>query len=105
MANKIRNLTPQQKKGIVNIISKAYLDKTNNDIMEIDVNKMPLGQLRELEKYVEECRGNTEEFLTETPINNTQKTNCELNKEKELFEELSESLSSDDDDDSSDMLD
>ena len=105
LANKIRNLTPQQKKGIVNIISKAYLDKTNNDIMEIDVNKMPLGQLRELEKYVEECRGNTEEFLTETPINNTQKTNCELNKEKELFEELSESLSSDDDDDSSDMLD
>ena len=105
MANKIRNLTPQQKKGIVNIISKAYLDKTNNDIMEIDVNKMPLGQLRELEKYVEECRGNTEEFLTETPINNTQKTSCELNKEKELFEELSESLSSDDDDDSSDMLD
>ena len=88
----------------------TYNDKdsdsgTNNDIMEIDVNKMPLGQLRELEKYVEECRGNTEEFLTETPINNTQKTNCELNKEKELFEELSESLSSDDDDDSSDMLD
>lgn len=98
LANKIRNLTPEQKKGIVNIISKSYLDKTNNDIMELDVNKMPLHQLRELERYVEECNGVVPVEAME--IEKSEKES-EL-KEKVLFEELSDSLSSDEDD-SSDM--
>ena len=98
LANKIRNLTPEQKKGIVNIISKSYLDKTNNDIMELDVNKMPLHQLRELERYVEECNGVVPVEAME--IEKSEKES-EL-KEKDLFEELSDSLSSDEDD-SSDM--
>lgn len=97
LANKIRSLTSEQKKGLINIINRSYLDKTNNDIMEIDVNKMPLNQLREIERYVDECNGTQEQNLPNENINKEKK-------EEDLFDELSESLSSDNDD-SSDMSD
>ena len=99
LANKIRNLSPEQKKGLLNIICHSYLDKTNNDIMEIDVNKMPLNQLREIERYIDECNGVTEQYFN-VPNENTNKEK----KDEDLFDELSESLSSDNDD-SSDMSD
>ena len=99
LANKIKRLTSEQKKGLINIINRSYLDKTNNDIMEIDVNKMPLNQLKEIERYIDECNGIIEQNLI-MPIENINKEK----KEEDLFDELSESLSSDNDD-SSNMSD
>ena len=95
LANKIRRLTSEQKKGLINIISLSYLDKTNKDIMEIDVNKMPLNQLKEIERYIDECNGVTEQNLN-VPNENINKEK----KDEDLFDELSESLSSDNDDSS-----
>lgn len=54
LANDIRRLTQEQKKGIASILSKAFLD-LNDNTMEIDVNKIPNCQLKELEKYVMQC--------------------------------------------------
>lgn len=99
LANKIKRLTSEQKKGLINIINRSYLDKKNNDIMEIDVNKMPLNQLKEIERYIDECNGIIEQNLI-MPIENINKEK----KEEDLFDELSESLSSDNDD-SSNMSD
>ena len=67
--------------------------------MEIDVNKMPLNQLKEIERYIDECNGIIEQNLI-MPIENINKEK----KEEDLFDELSESLSSDNDD-SSNMSD
>ena len=54
---KINKINCEQKKGILNIISETLINK-NNDIIEFDINKLPLDQLMKLDKYINECIGN-----------------------------------------------
>ena len=76
LAKKIRNLTPEQKKGIINIISNHHLDKNNtNNVMELDVNKCAFEK----------------ENSSETTTNNI------IPEDEEMFNDLSESISSDED--------
>ena len=89
LAKKIRNLTMEQKQGIKNIISVNFLDR-NNNIMELDVNKLGENELKILEKYVNRCLNEKNEVLhSET------NTNYISPKDEEMFNDLSESVSSD----------
>ena len=89
LAKKIRNLTMEQKQGIKNIISVNFLDR-NNNIMELDVNKLGENELKILEKYVNRCLNENNEVLhSET------NTNYISPKDEEMFNDLSESVSSD----------
>ena len=89
LAKKIRNLTMEQKQGIKNIISVNFLDR-NNNIMELDVNKLGENELKILEKYVNRCLNEKNEILhSET------NTNYISPKDEEMFNDLSESVSSD----------
>ena len=92
LAKKIRNLTPEQKKGIINLISRIHLDKNNtNNVMEVDINKLPEKELRLLENYVNKC-----EFEKSEHLQSETNTNC-ITPEEEMFDDLSESISSDED--------
>ena len=91
LAKKIRNLTSEQKKGIIKIISNHHLDKNNtNNVMELDVNKLPENELKLLEKYVNKCAFEKENS-SETNTNNI------IPEDEEMFNDLSESISSDED--------
>lgn len=54
LANNIRNLNSDQVKGIINIIHDS-LNYDNEKTMEIDINKLPIEKLKELDKYVKRC--------------------------------------------------
>ncbi len=93
LAKKIRNLTPEQKKGIINIISGIHLDKNNKSkVMELDVNKLTESELKVLEKYVNRCASEKIE-----PSQSETNTNYINPEEEEMFNDLSESISSDED--------
>ena len=54
--SKIQKLTTDQKKGLYNVISNACIDtNTQDNVMEINVNKMTRNQLKQLEKYINQC--------------------------------------------------
>lgn len=89
LAKKIRNLTMEQKQGIKNIISVNFLDR-NNNIMELDVNKLGENELKILEKYVNRCLNEKNEVLHSETNNNYISP-----KDEEMFNDLSESVSSD----------
>ena len=56
ITNKIKNLNNEQKKGLFSIVSNDCIDKnTQDNVMEINVNKMSFNQLKQLEKYVNQC--------------------------------------------------
>jgi hypothetical protein len=56
ISNKINKLNNEQKRGILGIISNNCVDKNiQNNVMEINVNKMSLNQLKELDKYLNKC--------------------------------------------------
>ena len=56
ISNKINKLNNEQKRGILSIISNNCVDKNmQNNVMEINVNKMSLNQLKELDKYLNKC--------------------------------------------------
>ena len=46
-----------KKKGILYIISETLINR-NNDIIEFDINKLPLDQLMKPDKYTNECISN-----------------------------------------------
>lgn len=98
LTHKVSNLNSEQKKGIINLISNNYLGKSNNNVMEIDVNKIPINQLKQLDKYVDNCLNDTKLSVTENVSNIYEKEDntTENNKQSCIFEELSDSLSSDD---------
>lgn len=55
-AEKIQKLTNEQKKGILSIVSNNYVDKNSNmNAFEFDINKIPFNQLKQLEKYINNC--------------------------------------------------
>ena len=101
IANKIKKINNEQKRGILGIISNNCIDKNtqNNSVMEINVNKMTLSQLKELNKYLNQCIND-----------NNSNVNSSIDKKLELFEnekecdilkndDLSSCLSDDEDDD------
>ena len=52
----IKKLNVEQKKGIINIVSNNYVDKNiKNNIIEFDINKLPINQLKQLDKYINQC--------------------------------------------------
>ena len=54
--NKIQKLNNEQKRGILGIISNSCVDKNiQNNVMEINVNKMSFNQLQDLDKYLNQC--------------------------------------------------
>ena len=54
--NKINKLNLDQKKGIVKIISNNLIDKNEeNNIIEFNINKIPFNQLKQLDKYINDC--------------------------------------------------
>ncbi len=56
IGNKIKQLNKEQKKGILSVISSNCLDSgSDQNCMKLDINKMPFNQLKELEKYVNNC--------------------------------------------------
>ena len=60
ISNKINKLNVEQKKRILNIISNNLLDKNDrNNIIEFNINKIPYNQLKELNKYINECINNS----------------------------------------------
>ena len=77
IANKIKKLNNEQKRGILGIISNNCIDQKiqNNNVMEINVNKMTFKQLKELDKYLNKCIND-----------NNSNINFSLDKKIELFE-------------------
>ena len=56
ISNKINKLNLEQKKGVLKIISQNLIDKNeNNSIVEFNINKIPYGQLKQLDRYINEC--------------------------------------------------
>ena len=54
--NKINKLNIEQKKGILNIISDNLVNKNcENNIVEFNINKLPLNQLKQLDLYINKC--------------------------------------------------
>ena len=101
IANKIKKLKSDQKRGILGIISNNCVDKNshNNNVMEINLNKIPFNQLKELDKYLNKCIND-----------NNSNINSPSEKKIEIFEnekecdilkndDLSSCLSDDEDDD------
>ena len=91
ISNKINKLNVEQKKGILNIISNNLIDKNErNNIIEFNINKIPYNQLKQLDKYINECINNS------IIISQIEK-NCE-NSRNNTFEERKEnSLSGEED--------
>lgn len=55
LGNAIRNLTPDQLKGIVNILSDSLVIDPQSRYFEFDIETLSTRKLRELEKYVKQC--------------------------------------------------
>ena len=54
--NNIKKLNLEQKKGIVKIIPNKLFDKyQDNNIIQFDISKIPVYQLNQLNKYINDC--------------------------------------------------
>ena len=54
--SKINRLNSEQKKGILDIISDNLVNKNcDHNIIELDINKLPLNQLKKLDIYINKC--------------------------------------------------
>lgn len=47
-------LTPDQQRGIINIVSDC-INQNNNEIFEFELDQLPPRKCRELEAYVKKC--------------------------------------------------
>jgi hypothetical protein len=62
LGSNIRNLTPEQLKGIVNILSDSLVVDPQSKYFEFDIETLSTRKLRELEQYVKKC------LKSKTPI-------------------------------------
>ena len=93
ITNKIKNLNNDQKKGLFKIISNGCIDKNMQDnVMEINVNKMSFNQLKQLEKYVNQCIKENKSGIT-SPL----ERNLEFQKSKMLEDEKENDIMKNDD--------
>lgn len=58
LGNSIRMLSPDQLKGIINILSDTFDIESSSKYFEFDIEALPNRKLRELEKYVKNCLKN-----------------------------------------------
>ena len=103
ITNKIKNLNNEQKKGLFNIVSNDCIDKNmENNVMEINVNKMTFNQLKQLEKYVNKCIKDNKSGFNSPMEKDIDSKNNFLDREKESGilknDDLSSCLSDEDDD-------
>ena len=104
ITNKIKNLNNEQKKGLFNIVSNDCIDKNiQNNVMEINVNKMTFNQLKQLDKYINKCiKDNKSGFNSPIDKNKEMSKSKILDDEKEndilKNDDLSSCLSDEDDD-------
>ena len=62
ISNNIQKLNIEQKKGILKIISNNLIDKNKeNNTIEFNINKLPYNQLKQLDKYINQCINNNNE--------------------------------------------
>lgn len=110
LANSIRHLSLEQKKEIAALLSKASVN-SNANTLEIDVNKIPSYQLKELNKYVQKCLNSNMSISSENDnchqkLDSTQSQDMHdeinLSENKQSIFSESESLSSDESDSDSD---
>jgi hypothetical protein len=100
--SKIQKLTKDQKKGLYRVISNENIDtNTKDNVMEIDVNKMTRNQLKQLEKYINQCIKENNSGLS-SPSNKSLELKKLFDDEEEkemdiLKNDLSSCLSDDDD--------
>ena len=105
ISNKIKNLNNEQKKGLFSIVSNDCIDKNMQDnVMEINVNKMTFNQLKQLDKYINRCIKDNKSGLSsprEKIIELKRSRLLENEKESEILknDDLSSCLSDDEDDD------
>ena len=99
ITNKIKNLNIEQKRGILRIISNNFIDKNiQNNVMEININKMNYNQLKQLDKYINECIKNNNLNINCSKSNNIfikEENECDIIKN----DDLSSCLSDDEDED------
>ena len=100
--SKIQKLTKEQKKGLYRVISNENIDtNTKDNVMEIDVNKMTRNQLKQLEKYINQCIKENNSGLSSSSNKSLElKKLFDDEEEKEmdiLKNDLSSCLSDDDD--------
>jgi hypothetical protein len=58
LGNQIRQLNPEQLKGIIKILSDSLPVDQNNKYFEFDIEMLNTKKLRELERYVKNCLKN-----------------------------------------------
>ena len=93
ITNKIKNLNNEQKKGLFIIVSNDCIDKNKQDnVMEINVNKMSFNQLKQLEKYVNQCIKENKSGIS-SPL----ERNLEFQKSKILEDEKDNDIMKNDD--------
>ena len=96
--SKIQKLTKEQKKGLYKVVSTECIDANIQDnVMEINVNKMTRNQLKKLEKYVNKCireNNNNQSSLSLKKILDEEEEDIDI-----LKNDLSSCLSDDDDED------
>ena len=100
--SKIQKLTKEQKKGLYRVVSTECIDtNTQDNVMEINVNKMTRNQLKQLEKYINQCiKENNSELSLQSNKSLELKKLFDEEEEKEILEnDLSSCLSDDDDED------
>ena len=100
--SKIQKLNKDQKKGLYNVISTECIDTNVHDnIIEINVNKMTRNQLKQLEKYINQCIKENNCGLSSASAKSLElKRFYEEEKEMDILKnDLSSCLSDDDDED------
>ena len=108
ISNKINKLNNEQKRGILRIISNNCVDKNvQNNVMEINVNKMSFNQLKELDKYLNKCIKDNNSILTSPLEKKSEFSNSkffEEEKECDILknDDLSSCLSDDEDEEDED---
>ena len=107
LINKIQKLNNSQKKGIIQIISDNEMPLENQNSpskeMQIDINKMPIDKLKQLEKYLNDCinyNNSSMSNLLEKKWESQSNKFIEEEKEYDIIknDDLSSCLSDDDED-------
>ncbi len=105
ITNKIKKLNNEQKRGILRIISNCCIDKnTQNNSMEININKISFNQLKQLDKYINQCIKNNNSNISSPFDKKSEYSNnkfFEDEKECDILknDDLSSCLSDDEDED------
>lgn len=74
LGNAIRNLTPDQLKGIVNILSDSLVIDPQSRFFEFDIETLSTRKLRELERYVKQCLKNNRPPAKQVEVKPPRKT-------------------------------